>query len=244
MSLQKTNYFYQKSKNMIFKISTAMLILFTLTGVAQTKTYKIEEDFNRIKITNKINAEIIPGAKETKVIVEGYGSEDLKWNVKQGELKLSLPLDELFSESDTKVKLYVNSFMALTLNNGAEVEVTEKLTQKHLEIDLSEASFLSAELDVKDLRVKSVTGATVQLSGETKHYYCTVKTGGIANTKHLISSNADVKVSYGGSIRANATKSIRAAVTAGGTIYIYGKPSKINQKTKLGGEIKRMSKLD
>ncbi|SHE59835.1 hypothetical protein SAMN05444278_10391 [Psychroflexus salarius] len=110
---------------MIFKISTAMLILFTLTGVAQTKTYKIEEDFNRIKITNKINAEIIPGAKETKVIVEGYGSEDLKWNVKQGELKLSLPLDELFSESDTKVKLYVNSFMALTLNNGAEVEVTE-----------------------------------------------------------------------------------------------------------------------
>ena len=186
MSLQKTNYFYKKSKNMIFKISTAMLILFTLTGIAQTKTYKIEEDFNRIKITNKINAEIIPGAKETKVIVEGYGSEDLKWNVKQGELKLSLPLDELFSESDTKVKLYVNSFIALTLNNAAEVEVTEKLTQKHLEIDVSEGSFLSAELDVKDLRIKSVTGATVQLRGEAKHYYCTVKTGAIANTKHLL----------------------------------------------------------
>lgn len=212
-------------------------VISVTTAYSQAKTYTIEQDFTSIKVSNKVNIEIIPNAEETKIEITGYSDEDLKWKVEQGVLKIRLPLDALFSESNTLVKLYVNTFTKLTLNNGVDAEITELMKQDHLNLDLSEGSFLSAEFDLRSLKTKSITGATLQVKGSSKHHYITVKTGGMVEAKEFKSKNADVKISYGGTIDVFASNKIKAAVTAGGQISIYGNPSQVDSKTKLGGSI-------
>lgn len=215
-----------------------IIFLFTsLNLFSQSQTYQINQNFNRIKITNKIKAEVILNDSENKVVVNGIGAEDLKISVNNGELKLSLPIDELFSRSNTRIKLYVTDFIELKLNNGAEVEINNKLKQDNLTLDLSEGSFLSAELDLKSLNLKSITGSEAQIRGKTDEQFITIKTGGIVEAQYFESQTTDVSVSYGGSAEVYASQKIKAKVTAGGNIKVFGNPSSVNQKTRFGGQI-------
>ncbi|MGO3690187.1 MAG: head GIN domain-containing protein [Psychroflexus halocasei] len=209
---------------------------------AQDRTEIIEENFNKIKIANKVDVDLVPYASENKIEISGYDADEVIIKVKQGELVVKLPIDEVFSDSDTKIKLYIKDFTSLNLNNGADVEITSQIKQKEISLEASEGSFLSADLDVKTARLKAVSGAEMHLYGEAENQYITVKTGGIYIGKSFEVENTDVKVSYGGTAEVFASQSCKAKTTAGGTIEIYGNPRSVDQKTKLGGTIDVISK--
>lgn len=219
------------------------ICLFVMSIVsAQDRTETIEGSFNKIKIANKVDVDLVPYASENKIEISGYDADEVIIKVKQGELVVKLPIDEVFSDSDTKIKLYIKDFTSLNLNNGADVEITSQIKQKEISLEASEGSFLSADLDVKTARLKAVTGSEMHVYGESKNQYVTVKTGGIFIGKSFKTEKTDVKVSYGGTAEVYATHSCKAKTTAGGEIEIYGNPKKVNQKTKLGGSIDLMSK--
>lgn len=209
---------------------------------AQDRTEVIEENFNKIKIANKVDVELIPYASENKIQISGYDADEVIIKVSQGELKVKLPIDEVFSDSKTEIKLYAKNFTSLNLNNGADVEITSQIKQKEISLEVSEGSFLSADLDVDTARLRAVTGAEMHVYGKSKNQYVTVKTGGVFIGKSFKSEKTDVKISYGGSAEVNASQTCKAKTTAGGTIEIYGNPRKVDQKTKLGGTIDLMSK--
>lgn len=209
---------------------------------AQDRTEIIEENFNKIKIANKVDVELIPYASENKIEISGYDADKVIIKVSQGELKVKLPIDEVFSDSETEIKLYTKNFTSLNLNNGADVEITSQIKQKEISLEASEGSFLSADLDVETARLKAVTGSEVHIYGKSENQYVTVRTGGIYIGKSFKTEKTDVKISYGGSAEVYASQSCRAKTTAGGEIEIYGNPKKVDQKTKLGGSIDIMSK--
>lgn len=209
---------------------------------AQDRTEVIEENFNKIKIANKVDVELIPYASENKIQISGYDADEVIIKVSQGELKVKLPIDEVFSDSRTEIKLYAKNFTSLNLNNGADVEITSQIKQKEISLEVSEGSFLSADLDVDTARLRAVTGAEMHVYGKSKNQYVTVKTGGVFIGKSFKSEKTDVKISYGGSAEVYASQTCKAKTTAGGTIEIYGNPRKVDQKTKLGGTIDLMSK--
>lgn len=219
------------------------LCLFIVSFVtAQDRVETIDGRFNKIKIANKLDVELIPHADENKIEISGYDADKVIIKLNQGELVVKLPIDEVFSESNTKVKIYAKDFTSLNLNNGADVEITSLIKQKEISLEVSEGSFLSANLEVTTARLKAVSGAEMHLYGEAENQYITVKTGGICIGKSFEVENTDVKVSYGGTAEVFASQSCKAKTTAGGTIEIYGNPRSVDQKTKLGGTIDVISK--
>ena len=59
--------------------------------------------------------------------------------------------------------------------------------------------------------------------------------------ENLIGNNVDVSISAGGKANVFAKKYVNAKVNAGGNIYIYGNPEKIDEKTTFGGKIKKIN---
>lgn len=223
------------------KSSFLYICLFTISLLsAQDREESIADNFNKIKISNSLDVDLIPHASENKIEITGHDADKVKVKISQGQLKVSLPIDEVFSDSNTKVKLYAKDFSSLNLNNGAEVEVTSVLKQKDIDINISEGSFLSAELEVETAQLKVVTGAEMHLYGAAENQYLTIKTGGIFKGKSFKTKQTEVKVSYGGTAKVYASESCRAQTTAGGTINIYGQPRSVDQKTKLGGTIEEV----
>ena len=213
-----------------------VISLLSLQAFAQDIEIKIEEDFDEIKIFNKINATLIPST-ENKIIAKGVEKEEVEAKVHGNVLKIKSELDNIWSEDDTQVEIYYKSFEILDVNEGAEVNATQIIKQENLVVSAQEGSRIALEIQVKNLEVKIYTGGSIYLYGKADQQEVSIKAGGEYEGKELITQSTNVKVSAGGDAEVNASESCNAKVSAGGSIYVYGNPSELNQKTTFGGKI-------
>ncbi|MFN2261453.1 MAG: GIN domain-containing protein, partial [Psychroflexus sp.] len=123
----------------------------------------------------------------------------------------------------------------INANQGAEIEFKNKISRKTLDLNASEGSLISGEIDLEHLKVKAVTGGVFNLYGKVISQEVRINSGGIYDSKAVESENTEVKVSYGGEAKIFASKKCDAKVTAGGTIKIFGQPKEFTQVIKLGG---------
>jgi hypothetical protein len=219
------------------QLAICFLLTTSLSTLAQVRTLSPEKDFNSIRVSTGLFAEIATASEENKIEIKGAEREKVKVEIKNGELRLSLPAGHLFTESEILVKVYVKSLDELKARSGSEVEFITEVHQNKISLTASEGSYIGGELKVESLSVKSITGASVSLLGSTEELDVEVKTGGSYDGQNLISETTNVSISYGGSATVHATESCTANVTAGGSIEIFGNPTSIEQKTKMGGSI-------
>ena len=74
----------------------------------------------------------------------------------------------------------------------------------------------------------------------SKNQDISIYTGGVFNGKDFITENTDVSINAAGEAYIHATELAEVRVRAGGDVFIYGNPKKIDQKRVLGGRIKQM----
>ncbi|GAA0752699.1 head GIN domain-containing protein [Psychroflexus lacisalsi] len=230
---------------MKFKINIiACLFLIASTSlVAQVKSVVPGKDFTSIRVSTGLFVEIVTNADEHKIEIKGLERDKVNIDIKNGELDLSLPLGQIFTEAEILVTVYAKEVEELKARNGSEVEFISVVDQKELRLIASEGSYIGGELKLESLSVKSVTGASISLVGTAKTTSVEVKTGGSYDGDDLISETTSVGVSYGGEATVHATETCSASVTAGGSIEIHGNPSTLSQKTKLGGNIEVIKKM-
>ena len=96
-------------------------------------------------------------------------------------------------------------------------------------------------MDVSKAELAVSTGGEIYVSGEAKNVDASINTGGIIEAQKLIASQANVSVKAGGEASIYASDYIKADVTAGGDILIYGSPKNQKKKTTLGGTIKEVN---
>lgn len=224
---------------MKFKINIiACLFLIASTSlVAQVKSVVPGKDFTSIRVSTGLFVEIVTNADEHKIEIKGLERDKVNIDIKNGELDLSLPLGQIFTEAEILVTVYAKEVEELKARNGSEVEFISVVDQKELRLIASEGSYIGGELKLESLTVKSVTGASVSLIGVANTTSIEVKTGGSFDGADLITNTTSVSVSYGGEVSIHATNTCSASVTAGGNIIVYGNPETISQSVKLGGEI-------
>ena len=205
---------------------------------AQETEIKISDNFSEIKIYNKIQAQLIPSS-ENKIVATGFDKDDIDANVKNGVLKVKLGLDNIWSETDTQIKIYFNSVETIDANEGSYVEIQDAIEQTTLTLKTQEgAEIIAPRLKVENLQIKSVTGGYIQTSGTATTQIVEIKTGGNYNGEDLEAKTTDVNVKAGGNADVNATEYCKAKVSAGGNINIYGNTEKVDKKVTLGGNIK------
>lgn len=224
---------------MKFKISiiTFLLLIASTSVFAQVKTISPGKDFKALKVSTGLFVEVVVNSEENKIEIKGSERDKVNVEINDSELQLNLPVGQIFTESEILVTVYAKHIEEVKARSGSEVEFMNTVYEKSLSLIASEGSYIGGEIEVETLSSKSVTGGSISLVGKADTTSIEVKTGGSFDGENLKTKTTSVTLSYGGEATIFSTETCNASVTAGGNITIYGNPSTLSQKVKLGGKI-------
>lgn len=217
-------------KNLIF---IAILCISAISFSQQTTEVG---DFSELKVYDLITVKLVP-SDENKVVVEGKNTEFVKTINDSGVLKIRMELEERFDGSATTVTVHFKNISILDANEGAEINSEAEIKSSSLELKTQEGGKINVIIATENVNIKSVSGGIVKAKGTTNKQDISINSGGIYEAKDLISNEAYVNVTAGGSAIIYTTEKIEAKVTAGGIITVYGNPKDVKKKKLAGGKI-------
>jgi len=218
--------------------------LIALSGLLASQFFFAQEvtkdlsAFTEVKIYDKISAELIQ-SDHNKIEIYGSRSNEVEILQKNDELKVRMPLTQSLKGDAIKVKIYYKGILEdIEAFEGSFITSSKAIQSSNLEITAKEGAEIRLEIDVEDVEVKITLGADIRLSGTVSGTMdVDIKTGGTLEAKDLNTKKTKVSVSAGGNADVRASDYVKAQTRAGGTINIYGKPAKIDQRTVAGGSI-------
>jgi len=196
-------------------------------------------DFDSVKVFDKLSVKLVQSS-ENKIVIKGAREAEVEVVNKKGLLKLRMPFPKLLSGNDLDITVYYKHLELIDVNEGANVTSKEAIKATSFKVSAQEGGTIDANLDVDKLKVSSVSGGSITLYGKAANQDASLGAGGYLLASKLITSQTTVSVSAGGKADVNASTLVDAKVSAGGSIYIYGKPKQINQKTVFGGKIEEV----
>lgn len=196
-------------------------------------------DFDSVKVFDKLSVKLVQSS-ENKIVIKGAREAELEAVNKNGILKLRMPFPKLLSGNDLEITLYYKHIELIDVNEGAEVLSKEAIKATSFKVSAQEGGKINVDLDVDKLKVSSVSGGEITATGKADNLDASLGAGGYFLGSKLETSQTKVSVSAGGKADVNASTLVDAKVSAGGSIYIYGKPKQINQKTVFGGKIEEV----
>tara|TARA_B110000003_G_scaffold2694_1_gene2890 strand:- start:30080 stop:30757 length:678 start_codon:yes stop_codon:yes gene_type:complete len=198
-------------------------------------------DFYKIKVYRGIHVEIIK-SKEQKIEIQGDKADKVKIKNKDGVLKISLKLSNLFSEGQANVKLYFNKDIFVIDGNEGSLITGKNINQTHIEIKAQEKAFINLVIQTKFLKVKAISGGIIKLTGKSKNQEIDLDLYGVYHGYGLsIVDNTTISVGTGAKAELKAGETLNAKVSFGGSIFYKGSPAIINDKKVAGGIIKQMN---
>lgn len=190
--------------------------------------------FDGISITlikSDVNKAVITGANTDKVAIVNTN----------GILRIRMEITRMFSGYKTFVDLYYTETLSVVdVNEDARITSKEIIKQNVIELKAQEGGEITISAQVEQLLIKTVSGGIVTAKGSSDNQDVIINTGGIYKGKDFKTKFTTVNVNAGSTADIYATDYVRAAVKAGGTVNVYGNPSKMEEKTVFGGKIIRM----
>lgn len=104
-----------------------------------------------------------------------------------------------------------------------------------------EGSEILADVDVEDISASAVTGGQIKISGTAGQQEIDVSSAGEFRGENLLGKDVDVTIKGGGTANVFSNEFVKARVRAGGNIFIYGDPIRVDKATTLGGTIKKIN---
>tara|TARA_R110002012_G_scaffold263456_2_gene446578 strand:+ start:256942 stop:257622 length:681 start_codon:yes stop_codon:yes gene_type:complete len=182
-------------------------------------------------IKSDVNKAVITGANTNKVVIVNS----------DGVLKLRMEFVKIFSGYRTFIDLhYTEKLVTIDVNEDAKIVNKEVIKQDLLELKAQEGGELIINTQVEQLLIKTVTGGIITTKGFSDNQDVMINTGGIYQGKNFKTNFTTVNVNAGSKAEIYAVNYVKASVKAGGEVFVYGDPKKMDEKTVFGGTIKRM----
>lgn len=221
------------------KFTLILAFIISLPVLAQDTIEKSLGEFSTVKVYDLINLNMIQ-SNENKVVISGRNKNDVEVLNKNGKLKIRMNIEEIYDGNDTVVSLYYTSVEEIDANEGSKVAVKETIEQFEIELRAQEGAEITTDLKTKYATVRAVTGGIINVSGSSKNQDLSIYTGGIVNGKEFITEKTEVSINAAGEAFINASEFVDVRIRAGGDVYIYGNPKRIDESRVFGGRIKRM----
>lgn len=218
------------------KLFTLGLILFSTTIFAQRMIDTEVGEFNKIKVFDLIEVNLIQ-SDEDRIVIKGRNVDDIIWMNRRGVLKLRMKLDRKFLGEDTLIEVYYTNLDVIDGNEGAKITCNEMVKKNRIELRAQEGALIRIGMDVEYADVRAVTGGIIHASGLAQNQSIVINTGGIFDGRDLRTATTDVKISAGGEADVFASHQVDINVKAGGDVHVYGKPKKVYKNTFAGGRI-------
>lgn len=227
------------------KMKKLVLFVFLFIGLqtSYAQNEKITKDlqkFTEIKGFDGISINLIR-SDVNKAIITGVNTDKVAIVNTNGILRIRMEITRLFSGYKTFVDIYhTEALLVVDVNEDARITSKDVIKQNVLELKAQEGGEISVSAQVEQLLIKTVSGGIVTAKGSSDNQDVIINTGGIYKGKEFKTKFTTVNVNAGSTADIYATDYVRAAVKAGGTVNVYGNPSKMEEKTVFGGKIIRM----
>ncbi|HEX8563973.1 MAG TPA: head GIN domain-containing protein [Flavobacterium sp.] len=215
-----------------------LIAAFVITQIAAAQVTKNVGDFDEISVFDRISVEIVP-SDQNKVVITGDRSRDVEVVNNNGKLKIRMALEKLLNGEEIHAVVYCRGIKSIEASEGSYVGSAATISQNALHIDAKEGAEIKMTVDVKKLNTRAVTGGKVTVSGSAVNQDIKIGTGGIVEAKSLVTVQTSVSINAGGEAEVNASDLVDANIKAGGNVVVYGNPKQIDEKTTLGGSVKR-----
>ena len=218
-----------------------LLLITSISSFSQKIITKKIEDFYKLKVYNGIRLELLQ-SNESKLEISGDKADKIKIKNTEGILRVSLRFPELLAGDKVNVKLFYNKdIQTIDGNEGSKI-IGKAINQTHLEVKAQEGASIKLDIKTKHLKVKSVTGGVIDLTGTSKNQDIELDLYGVYHGYNLFTSNSStVKAGTGSKAEVYAGETLFAKVSFGGSILYKGKPEVIKNKKMAGGIIKQMN---
>jgi len=218
------------------------LFLVSIANLSAQKTKEVSiSPFLGVKVYSGIHVKLIP-SDTNKLVISGDNTETVVFTLKKDVLKIKHSIDQLLNPSSIYIELYFTEKLdALHSYQGSTIESTAEIITTSIILKAHEGSrqTLNITSEKIDSRVKS--GGFLNIHGKATSHSLSILGGGICEGENLITEQTTVKVTAGGVAYIHATALLEATVSAGGTVRIYGKPTKLVRKKVIGGTIVEMN---
>lgn len=222
------------------KVILLFIGLIGFSAAAQKTITKDVGDFNKIKVFDLMEINMIP-SDENKVVIKGENTLNVKVINNNGTLKLRMELDTRFRGEDTFIEVYFTDIEVIDANEGSYIVVNELIDQDNITLKAQEGGRIKTGLNVTDVTIRAHSGGIIQASGLAKSQDIKLSTGGIFEGRELQTLDTEIGITAAGEAEINASQRVKVRVTAGGDVDIYGEPEEIDEKRIAGGRVRIMN---
>jgi hypothetical protein len=224
------------------KKTTLFLLLICLkVSFSQNNDERKIGDFYKLQTYDLLKINLIK-SDINKVIVNGKHSDYVVVKNKNGNLKIRMSLEKRLSGSETRVDLYYKKIYRVEAKEGSNIFSNDTIIEPSLYLRAESGASINAKIKTSDLKIKSLTGGRVFLSGSANHNEIDAFTGGQVLAKKLITETTQVNIKAGGFVGVHATSFLELDLKAGGQANVYYKTNKIVEKITLGGIVNYLYK--
>lgn len=196
--------------------------------------------FHEIKVFDGISLTLIRSDRN-QAVVRGENTQQVAVVNNDGILKVRMEITKIFSGYRTFVDLYyTDPIVVIDVNEDARIESKDIMRQDVLEVKAQEGGEVVLQAEVTQFLIKAVTGGIITASGSSQNQDVQINTGGIYKGEKFTTGFCTVNVNAGSTAEIRASDYVKATVKAGGKVFVYGNPAKLEEKTVFGGTIKRM----
>lgn len=217
-----------------------LLTFISLSSFAQSGKEVKVSPFLGINIYSGIHVKLIP-SDENKMIITGENIETVVFTLKKDVLKIRHSIDQLLNPSNTYIELYFTEALdAIHTYQGSTVESTAEIKTTSIQVKVQEGSKQDLFISAEKIKSRVNSGATLSIKGKATSHDLSILAGGICEGENLYTEQSIINVTAGGVAYIHATELLEATVSVGGTVRIYGKPTKLVKKKVIGGTIIEM----
>lgn len=211
--------------------------LVTLICYSQNSITIDLEDFNSIRVSGRIDVELIPSnSTEMRITSKNNPPEEVKVEIKNGELNIKVS-PKFYKGDIFSIKLPYKNIVRIDSYAGAVINSARNLEAEDLDLKVASGGKIELSLVVKNITAKITQVSDIILYGIADSQNVTVNTGGNYLAYELACDTTYIKVSFGSQGKVTASRKIEAIANTKGYIGYIGDPAIVDIKTSLGGEI-------
>ncbi len=240
-----------------FVIITILFFAGLVTYAQNEETRKLSS-FSEISVHEAVDAYIKAGStEEVRIKASGIELDEVLTEVSGGKLKIHLEGNK-HRNVDVTVWVTYKSIEEVSVSSAASVigentvnasgnfrisvssagDLELDLKADDLDIEVSSAGDADLDVDVSSVEASISSAGDVEIKGTAKTQDISVSSSGDYDGYDLISEEAEVGASSGGSAKVNVSEQLNARASSGGSIRYRGNP-RMDVSSSSGGSIRK-----
>ncbi len=221
--------------------SLALVVFFMVSIFAQAQTRNETRsliEFNTIKISNSIEAELIQGNENgIEIVASGIELDKVLTTVSDHTLEVKIARGN-FKSSSVKVTITYVDLNEVQASTSAKVFVRDVLEQDGVYLFATTSSYIEAQVNTQELNAEATTSAKIFVTGTTQDLNLRIFTSAEVDGKDLQVQNAEVQANTAAKSEFKVSESIKGSASTGARVTYVGDPKIIDVNTNTGGSIK------